>query len=139
GAQTDSSEPQKDVITCLMDYGMVPELAGRINSAIPIKALTFDDMYEILIGVANSPLVDIQVLFDGVYGITLKFEEDALREVCDYSIKLQLGARSLHSILDGAAHIAAGNFDSQNVSVTKEHVLEYINNSASKEEYSRTV
>ena len=132
-----SNEKKNDVISALIEFGMMPELAGRITSIIPVKALERDDLIDIIQSEYCSPLTDVKEIFKGVYNVKIIFEDEAIDKVCELSLGMQLGARSLHSILNGAAQMACGEQTDTVVSVTAQDVMRFMENYAIKECYSR--
>ena len=50
----------------------------------------------------GSPLSQVQNEFKQFYNVTLNFEEMALKRLAEASIKISLGVRSLHTILNSA-------------------------------------
>lgn len=83
---------------------MLPELQGRLPIQVELKGLTEDDLYRILTEpVAN--LVRQQVELLATEGVTLVFEDDAIREMARMAAKLNqtvenIGARRLHTVME---------------------------------------
>lgn len=83
---------------------MLPELQGRLPIQVELKGLTEDDLYRILTEpVAN--LVRQQVELVATEGVTLIFEDDAIREMARMAAKLNqtvenIGARRLHTVME---------------------------------------
>jgi ATP-dependent Clp protease ATP-binding subunit ClpX len=94
------------VISSLIKYGMIAELAGRINCVVRIRPLTEEALFSILSDKKRSALDNIRLTFRATYGVELSFTEEALRSACRKAFRRRLGARGLAAILDAAAHQA---------------------------------
>ena len=83
---------------------MLPELQGRLPIRVELKGLTEDDLYRILTEpVAN--LVRQQTALLGTEGVTLEFEDGAIREIAKMAFELNrtvenIGARRLHTVME---------------------------------------
>ncbi|GAX20169.1 ATP-dependent HslUV protease ATP-binding subunit HslU [Fistulifera solaris] len=83
---------------------MLPELQGRLPIQVELKGLTEEDLYRILTEpVAN--LVRQQVELLATEGVTLVFEDAAIREMARMAAKLNqtvenIGARRLHTVME---------------------------------------
>lgn len=83
---------------------LLPELQGRLPIRVELKGLTEDDLYRILTEpVAN--LVRQQIDMIATEGVTLRFEDDALREIARMAAQLNksvenIGARRLHTVME---------------------------------------
>ena len=94
----------KSVTDCLEEFGMIPELAGRICSAIPLGKLEENDLYEILQSKKNNCIENIRKLYKAAYDSEIEFSEDALREICRKAALNGLGARGLSGIVENVCH-----------------------------------
>ena len=83
----------------LVHFGLIPELIGRLHSITTLNEITIDDMVRILTEPKNALLRQYQKLF-GIDGATLKFDEDAIKEVATLALKRKTGARGLRSIME---------------------------------------
>lgn len=83
---------------------MLPELQGRLPIRVQLSGLTEEDLYRILTEpVAN--LLRQQVELIKTEGVTLDFDDDAIREMARLAAELNktvenIGARRLHQILE---------------------------------------
>jgi ATP-dependent HslUV protease ATP-binding subunit HslU len=83
---------------------LLPELQGRLPIRVELKGLTEEDLYRILTEpVAN--LVRQQVEMLRTEGVSLEFEDDAVREIARYAALLNrtvenIGARRLHTVVE---------------------------------------
>lgn len=83
---------------------LIPELQGRFPLRVELEALDEETLYRILTEPANSLIRQYQALL-AVEGVTLSFEESALRLIAKYSALANektedIGARRLHTIME---------------------------------------
>lgn len=83
----------------LLQYGLIPELVGRLPVIIGLKDLSENEMLSILVEPKNSLIKQYKKLFE-LEDIELKFTEKALLEIVRMSLKRKTGARGLRSILE---------------------------------------
>lgn len=83
----------------LIEYGMMPELIGRIPVITRLAPLTNDEMIRILTEPKNAILKQYQALFS-MDDATLEYTSDALTEIVAKANKDDTGARSLRSITE---------------------------------------
>ncbi|WP_457602300.1 ATP-dependent Clp protease ATP-binding subunit ClpX [Nitratifractor sp.] len=83
----------------LVHYGLIPELIGRLHVIATLKPIGVDDMVRILTEPKNALVRQYQKLFE-LDGVTLTFEEEALRAIARKAIERKTGARGLRSILE---------------------------------------
>lgn len=83
----------------LVNYGLIPELVGRLPIIASLNEITEDDMVRILTEPKNSIIKQYKKLFS-IDNVALDFEEDALRAIAKKSIKRKTGARGLRAILE---------------------------------------
>jgi len=83
----------------LVNYGLIPELVGRLHSFATLNQITENDMVEILTKPKNAILKQYKKLFS-IDGVELTFEEDALKEIAKLAIMRKTGARGLRSIME---------------------------------------
>lgn len=83
----------------LTNYGIIPELVGRMPIIAVLNDLTVDDMRRILTDIHNSPIKQLQqlALSDG---IRLEFSDEFLDEISAKAVEHRLGGRSLRGLLD---------------------------------------
>jgi len=83
---------------------LLPELQGRLPIRVELKGLTEEDLYRILTEpVAN--LVRQQIEMIATEGVSLNFEDDAIREIARMAALLNktienIGARRLHTVME---------------------------------------
>lgn len=83
----------------LIEYGMIPELIGRIPIITVLNKLTEEDLYKIIKDTRGSHLEQYQKLFKQD-GIDLKFSDEAIKEIAKRAIETDTGARAIKSIME---------------------------------------
>jgi len=85
----------------MQQYGLIPELIGRLPVISGLHQLSKDAMIEILVKPKNSLTKQYKKLFK-MEGVELMFEEEALEAIVDRALKRKTGARGLRSIMEDA-------------------------------------
>lgn len=83
----------------ILEFGIIPELAGRLPVLTSTLPLTEDEMVQILTEPKNAIVKQFKALFQ-MDGIDLQFDEAALRAIGREAKKRPTGARALRSILE---------------------------------------
>ncbi|MBR2215063.1 MAG: ATP-dependent Clp protease ATP-binding subunit ClpX [Selenomonadaceae bacterium] len=83
----------------LMEYGIIPEIIGRLPVICTLETLDEDALLRILTEPKNAPVKQYEKLLS-MDNVELKFEEGALRAVAKEAIKRKTGARSLKGIIE---------------------------------------
>lgn len=83
----------------ILQFGLIPELVGRLPIAVPLMPLTEDALIRILNEPKNA-LVRQYKYFFGMENAELEFTEDGLKAIAHKAIKRGTGARALRSILE---------------------------------------
>lgn len=83
----------------LLQFGLIPELIGRLPVVAPLRALDRNALFTILTGPKNAITRQYQRLFE-MEGIKLSFETEALWEAVAIAEKKKTGARALRSIFE---------------------------------------
>ena len=83
----------------LCEFGMIPEIIGRLPVIAPLEELSVDALIKILSVPKGCLLKQYQRLFE-LDGIRLLMEDDAMRCVAERAIDLGTGARSLRAIME---------------------------------------
>ena len=83
---------------------LIPELQGRFPLRVELESLTEETLYQILTQTDNSLLKQYEALL-GVEGMTLVFEDEAVRTIAKLSHRANeltedIGARRLHTVLE---------------------------------------
>ena len=85
----------------LLEYGLIPELIGRLPVVTALHPLSEKALMRILTEPKNALVKQYQRLLE-MDGIKLTFQPGALRATVADAVKRQTGARSLRSILERA-------------------------------------
>ena len=90
---------QEIIAEDIQKFGLIPEFIGRLPIVAALERLTEDDLIRILTEPKNALVKQYQRLmfFDGV---TLEFEDEALRAIAEKAIERKTGARGLRSIIE---------------------------------------
>lgn len=83
----------------LHKFGMIPEFIGRLPVLTSTNELSEADLVRILTEPKNSLVSQYQHLFE-LDGVTLEFEDEALRAVAAMAMKRQTGARGLATLME---------------------------------------
>jgi ATP-dependent Clp protease ATP-binding subunit ClpX len=83
----------------LVNYGLIPELIGRLHIITTLEEIGKDAMLKILTEPKNSLIKQYKKIFK-IDEATLTFEEDALEAIAETAINRKTGARGLRSILE---------------------------------------
>lgn len=123
----DKVEPQD-----LIDYGIIPELVGRIPVIVSLEELSVEQLVKILKDVENSLISQYVNLFKEE-NIELIFKDKAISRIAEIAKKRKLGARSLLSIIESKMldlQFNIKNLKKKNIStiiVDEEFILEKTN------------
>ena len=101
-----SSKDNSDIMNLiesddLVQFGIIPELIGRLHVTATLEEITLDDMVRILVEPKNSIIKQYQKLFE-IDNALLTFEEGALKAIAEKAIKRKTGARGLRSIMEAS-------------------------------------
>ncbi len=83
----------------LLQYGLIPELIGRLPIIGVLSELDEEGLYAILTEPKNALVKQYQCLME-MEGVELIFEPEALDEVVKLAMKNKTGARSLRAIME---------------------------------------
>ncbi len=83
----------------LTKFGMIPEFIGRFTTTTSVSNLNKQELIQVLTKVRNN-YIDQYTYLLGVDNITLEFTPDAIEQLADNTIKLNTGARGLHTELE---------------------------------------
>lgn len=84
----------------LMNYGMIPELIGRLHIVATLDEINEEAMLNILLKPKNSLIRQYQKIF-ALDNVVLEFEEKALKLIAKKAIERKTGARALRAIMEG--------------------------------------
>jgi len=83
----------------LLEYGLIPELIGRLPVTAALGPLSEDEMIRILLEPRNALVRQYQKLFE-MENRTLRFTDDALREIVRRARERDTGARALRGVIE---------------------------------------
>ena len=83
----------------LIQYGLIPELIGRLPVVGILHPLSDQALMDILLKPRNALVKQYQKLFE-MDGIALRFEEEALQKVVESTQEKEMGARGLRAVLE---------------------------------------
>jgi ATP-dependent Clp protease ATP-binding subunit ClpX len=111
----------------LMQFGLIPELIGRLPVVTNMHDLDRDDMVRILTEPRNALTKQYTKLLE-MEDVELVFEPDALEAIADLATERKTGARGLRSILENIMRNTMFEIPSQDdvrqVIITRETVAE---------------
>jgi len=85
----------------LMQFGMIPELVGRLPVVVNVDPLDHDALVRIMVEPRNALVKQFQRLL-ALDNVELSFTDDALSSAADLALKRETGARGLRTILESA-------------------------------------
>lgn len=83
----------------VLEFGMIPELVGRLPIVCPLHPLSREAMIQILTEPRNALMRQYQHLF-ALEGAGLEFSRDALELIADRALSRNTGARALRAVVD---------------------------------------
>ena len=83
----------------LVKFGLIPELVGRVPVTVSLEMLDHDALIRILTEPKNAIVKQYQKLLE-LEGVKLVFDDSALNEIADISLKRKTGARGLRAIME---------------------------------------
>lgn len=94
-----SKQPLRVETGDLLQFGLIPELVGRLPIIASLQAFNAGDLTSILQEPKNALTKQYERLFE-MDGIRLKFQPEALAYVAQEALKLGTGARGLRAVLE---------------------------------------
>ena len=85
----------------LIQYGLIPELIGRLPVVSTLYPLSDRALMDILIKPRNALVKQYEKLFE-MDGMTLRFEPQALEKIVELAQKKAMGARGLRGVMEKA-------------------------------------
>jgi ATP-dependent HslUV protease ATP-binding subunit HslU len=125
---------------------LIPELQGRFPIRVELESLTENDFERILREPKNA-LTTQYVALLGTEGVTLTFNDDAVREIAHYAAVVNdktenIGARRLHTILErllDELSFEASDMGGQEVTIDAAYVARVLEGIIKDEDLSRYV
>src|SRR5699024_1705495 len=99
-AEEEAGDPLMEVTPDdLIEFGMIPEFISRLPMITSVRRLQEEDLLRVLTERRNALVKQYRRLLK-LDGVTLEFEDRALRAVVSRAIEQRTGARGLRAILD---------------------------------------
>ncbi|NQY93754.1 MAG: AAA family ATPase, partial [Campylobacteraceae bacterium] len=125
---------------------LLPELQGRFPLRVELSALDEEDLYQILTNTKNSLLRQYIALLS-VEGVTLKFDDDAIRAFAHLAVGANekaedIGARRLHTVIEKVLEDVSFDADEKNgetITITRELVYEKLQDIVEDEDTARYI
>lgn len=83
----------------LIKFGLIPELVGRVPVTVSLEMLDKDALIRILKEPKNALVKQYQKMLE-LDGVSLEFDDEALEEIADVTLKRKTGARGLRAIME---------------------------------------
>lgn len=83
----------------ILEFGLIPELVGRLPVLSSLLPLDVDDLVRILVEPKNALVKQYKKFFE-MEGAELEFHDDALREIAGIARDKETGARGLRSVVE---------------------------------------
>ena len=104
GEPSDQTEEEGEILAQvtpedLIEYGMIPELVGRLPVITALAPLDTDTLVRILTEPKNALVKQYQRLFE-LEKCQLEFKPDALRTIAEKALERHTGARALRSVME---------------------------------------
>ena len=87
----------------LTEYGMLPELLGRLPVIVQLDPLDEDQLVEVLSTPPDSLVKEYQALL-AADDVKLELSDEALREIVRFAVARRVGARGLRGIVEEVCH-----------------------------------
>ena len=102
--EIDANEESRELLTQItpddvLEFGLIPELVGRLPLVCPLMPLDVSAMVRILTEPKNALVNQYQYLFR-IEGAELEFTQSALEELANRALKRETGARALRAVMD---------------------------------------
>ena len=89
----------KIITSDIIEYGIIPELKGRIPIIAQVYSLSIEELREVLLNTKNSLIKQYEKLFE-IDGITLIFEDSSIDYIVEQSFYHSTGVRGLRTIIE---------------------------------------
>jgi ATP-dependent HslUV protease ATP-binding subunit HslU len=125
---------------------LIPELQGRFPLRVELQSLDEEALYQILTKPKHSLIKQYQKLLE-VEGVTLKFTEDALREIAKYAFLANektedIGARRLHTVVEKVLeeiNFSADEYKGQEFVIDEAYVKSKLDDIVENEEITKYI
>ena len=85
----------------LVEFGIIPELVGRVPVRVGLRELTNEQLVQVLKEPKNSIIKQFQRIFE-MDNVILEFTDSACEEIVKICNDTKVGARGLRSVIEGA-------------------------------------
>lgn len=109
----------------LIEYGIIPELVGRLPIVAPLHSLSVEDLEHILSKPRHSLVSQYKQNF-AMSDVELEFEDEALKSIAEKAYKKKCGARGLVAVMSNLMEDTKFNimdYKDQSLLVTNNMVL----------------
>jgi ATP-dependent HslUV protease ATP-binding subunit HslU len=125
---------------------LIPELQGRFPLRVELQSLDEEALYQILTKPKHSLIKQYEKLLE-VEGVTLKFSEDALREIAKYAFLANektedIGARRLHTVVEKVLeeiNFSADEYKGEEFVIDKDYVKARLDEIVENEEVTKYI
>lgn len=83
----------------LSNFGIIPELLGRLPVICPLKELSIEDLENILTEPKHAIFKQLKELVS-MYGVELEFDHDTIHTIAKLAYERKTGARALRSVCE---------------------------------------
>lgn len=83
----------------LSNFGIIPELLGRLPVICPLKELSIEDLENILTEPKHAIFKQLKELVS-MYGVELEFDQDTIHTIAKLAYERKTGARALRSVCE---------------------------------------
>jgi len=87
----------------LIEYGIIPELAGRVPILVTLNELDVDDLCKVLVEPKNSLVKQYTELMK-MDNVELSFKKEVLEIIAKEAVKSSTGARGLRTVMEKVMH-----------------------------------
>ena len=107
----------------LSNFGIIPELLGRLPVICPLKELSIEDLENILTQPKHAIFKQLKELVS-MYGVELEFDDDTINTIAKLAYDRKTGARALRSVCEALVDdkIFEINSKTKKIKITKEDV-----------------
>lgn len=84
----------------LVNYGLIPELIGRLHLVATLEKISIETMVSIMLKPKNSVIAQYKKIFS-LDNVELEFEDSALKSIAKIALDRNTGARALRSVIEG--------------------------------------
>lgn len=107
----------------LSNFGIIPELLGRLPVICPLKELSIEDLENILTQPKHAIFKQLKELVS-MYGVELEFDDNTINTIAKLAYDRKTGARALRSVCEALVDdkIFEINSKTKKIKITKEDV-----------------